>query len=285
MNMNIGVLLVFISSICFALSSYFAKLVTNITSMSGVITSFSRFSIGAISMFIYIVATRKSFKTPDIKPIIFRAVYNSIAIILFSMAYNYTTITNVNMLNMTYPLFVILIAPYFTKEVIKKTTYIYLVIIMLGVYTVANPQFGNFNIGDLLALISAVFAALSILSLTKSRVNNEGYIIVFYVMLIGTLVNIPTAANDLSNFDYNGLLPVLVAGILGFLGQVLLTWGYKYVDSATGALVATSRIILGVIIGYIFLREPLNLRIIIGVVLITLSLVGISGYFSKKEEI
>lgn len=283
--MNIGVLLVFISSICFALSSYFAKLVTNITGMSGVITSFSRFSIGAISMFIYIVATKKSFKTPDIKPIIYRAVYNSIAIILFSMAYNYTTITNVNMLNMTYPLFVILIAPYFTKEVIKKTTYFYLIIIMLGVYTVANPQFGKFNIGDLLALISAVFAALSILSLTKSRVNNEGYIIVFYVMLIGTLLNIPTAVKDLSNFDYNGLLPVLVAGILGFLGQVLLTWGYKYVDSATGALVATSRIIMGVIIGYIFLSEPLNVRIIIGVVLITLSLVGISGYFSKKEEI
>lgn len=283
--MNIGISLVVFSGLWFVISSYFAKIVTNVTGMSGVITSFSRFFIGAICMFIYIIVTKKSFRAPDIKPIISRAVYNSIAIILYSMAYNYTTITNVNMLNMTYPLFVILIAPYFTKEVIKRSTYIYLIIIMLGVYIVADPQLGNFNLGDGLALLSAVFAALSILSLTKSRVENEGYLIIFYVMLFGTVLNIPTAIKDLSNFDVNGLLPVLAAGIFGFLGQIFITWGYKYVDSATGALVATSRIILAAIIGYLFLSEPLNLRIIIGIMLISLSLVGISGYFNKKIEV
>lgn len=282
--MNFGVLLVLLSSLLFTLSSYFAKVVTNITGMSGVITSFSRFSIGAISMFIYILATKKTFKTPDIKPIIYRAVFNSGAIILFSAAYNYTTMTKVNMLNMTYPLFVILIAPYFTKEKIKRSTYIYLVVIMVGIYIVTNPQIGSFNVGDLLAILSAVFAAISILSLTKSLVNNEGYLIVFYVMLFGTLLNIPTAMKDLSNFDYNGLLPVLAAGVFGFLGQVVITWGYKFVDSATGALVATSRIIMGGIIGYIFLNEPMNIRIIAGMILITLSLAGLSGYFNKKSK-
>lgn len=280
--MNIGVILVLFSSLFFTLSGYFAKVVTNITGMSGVITSFSRFFIGAVSMFIYILLTKKSFKSPDLKPIIYRSVYNSIAIILYSIAYNYTTITNVNMLNMTYPLFVIIIAPYFTKEVIKKSTYFYLAIIMFGIYVVANPQFGNINIGDLLALSSAVFAAFSILSLTKARLKNEGYLIIFYVMLLGTLLNIPTAIKDLSNFEFHGLLPVLAAGIFGFMGQIFLTWGYKYVDSATGALVATSRIIMGVIIGYMFLGDPLNLRIIFGIILITSSLIAISGYFNRR---
>ncbi len=40
---------------------------------------------------------------------------------MFSAAYKYTTITNINMLHMTYPVFVILLAPpYFTKEKIKR---------------------------------------------------------------------------------------------------------------------------------------------------------------------
>lgn len=233
-------------------------------------------------MFIYMIYTKKSFKAPDIKPIVFRAVLNSISIILFSMAFNYTTITNINMLHMTFPLFVILLTPYFTKETIKKSTYLYLIVIMLGTYIVANPRFGSINIGDLLALLSAIIAAFSIMYLTKSRKENEGYIIVFYVMFFGTLVNIPTAFKDLSNFDINGLFPVLASATLGFLGQVFLTWGYKYVDSATGALVATSRIIMGALIGYALLGEPLNGRIIIGIILIILSLVGISGYFNKK---
>ncbi len=282
--MNIGIFIVLLSGLFFTLSSYFGKVVTNVTDMSGVITSFARFFIGTISMFTYIVFTKKTLKTPNIKPILYRALFNSIAIILYSTAYNYTTITNVNMLHMTFPVFVVLLAPYFTKEKIKKNTYIYLIIIMIGVYIVANPSFGNFNLGDLLALISALFASFSILSLTESRKENPAYLIIFYVMLFGTLINIPTAIKDLSNFDMNGLIPVLTCGIMGFLGQIFITWGYKYVDSATGSLVSASRIIMAALIGYAFLGEPINLRIIIGMVLITLSLIGVSGYFSKKVK-
>lgn len=277
-----GIIIILVSGIFFTFSSYFGKVVTNTTNMSGVITSFSRFLVGFILMFIYMVYTKKSFKAPNIKPIALRAVFNSMSIILFSMAYNYTTITNINMLHMTFPLFVILLAPYFTKETIKKSTYFYLTVIMVGTYIVANPRFGDLNLGDFLALSSAVIAAFSIMYLTEARKENEGYLIVFYVMLFGTLVNIPMAFKDLFSFEISGIIPVIASATLGFLGQVFLTWGYKYVDSATGALVATSRIIMGAIIGYIFLNEPLNIRIIIGIVLITLSLIGISGYFEKK---
>lgn len=35
-------------------------------------------------------------------------------------------------------------------------------------------------------------------------------------------------------------------------------------------------------IGVIFLSEPINIRIILGIILITLSLVGVSGYFDKR---
>lgn len=280
--MNMGILIILLSSLFFTLSSYFGKIVTNITSMSGVITSFGRFFIGTVFMIIYIIIAKKSIKAPDIKPIIYRAVFNSIAIILYSSAFNYTTITNVNMLHMTFPIFVVLLAPYFTKEKIKKNTYFYLIIIMIGVYIVANPSFSRFNLGDLLALISAIFASLSILSLKLSREENPTYIIIFYVMLIGLIINIPTSYKDLASFDMNGLVPVLVSSTLGVLGQMFITWGYKYVDSATGSLISASRIIMAALIGYMFLAEPLNVRIISGIILITMALIGVSGFFKKE---
>lgn len=254
------------------------------TSMSGVINSFSRFLVGTIFMFVYIVYKKKSFKAPDIKPIFYRSIFNSIAIILFSASIKYTTITNVNMLNMIYPVFVILLAPYFLKEPIKKSTYVYLMIIMVGSYIVADPSFGNINIGDTLAFGSAIVAAFSIMYLKKAREENDGYIIVFYVMFIGTLINIPFSYKDILGFEMVGALPVFMAGFTGFLGQVFITWGYKYVDSATGALVSTSRIIIGGIIGYLLLNEPLTGKIIIGMLMITLSLVGLSGYFDRGRE-
>lgn len=279
-----GILLILLSAFSFTISSYFGKIVTNTTSMSGVVTSFSRFLLGSILMFFYILYKRKSFKSPDIKPIVLRGIFNSISIIMFSAAYKYTTITNINMLHMTYPVFVILLAPYFTKEKIKKSTYFYLIAIMTGSYIVANPSFGNVNVGDFLALLSAVIGAFSIMYLKKSREHNEGYLIIFYVMLVGTFINIPFAYKDLLNFEIEGIVPVILAALTGFLGQIFITWGYKFVDSATGSLTSTSRIVMGAVLGYLFLDEPLNLRIIIGMLLISLSLVGLSGYFDKKRE-
>ena len=279
-----GVVLVFISALFFSLSSFFGKIVTNTTNMSGVITSFSRFFIGAVMMFIYIIATKKSFKPNDFKPILSRGVFNSFAIMLMTGALNYTTMTNANMLNMTYPVLVILLAPIILKEKIKKSTYIYLVAIMLGSYIIADPSFGNINRGDLMGILSALTASISVISLKDASNKNEGHVIVFYVMLIGTIINLPFSLHDIINFDYSASIYVFIAGFIGFIAQIFLTEGYKYVDSATGALVSASRIVISAILGIVFIREPLNLRIVIGMILIGGSLVGVSGYFNKNRK-
>lgn len=281
-----GFIILLFSGIFFSFSSYFTKIVTNMTSMSGVITSFSRYLLGAIIMFIYIIASKKTFKSNDFKPVIQRAVYNSLSIVLFSAALGYTTMTNANLLKQTYPVFVVLLVPLMLKEEkIKKSTYLYLVLIMAGSYIVADPSFGNINKGDLLSIIASVIAGISIIYLKKARVNNEGYLIVFYVMLIGTLVNIPFALNDLLNFEVDALHFVIISAILGGLGQVFLTWGFKYVDSATGSLISSSRIVISTLMGIVLLNEPFNSRIIIGMMLILGSLVGLSGYFDKRKTI
>lgn len=280
----LGVLLILISSLCFVLSIYFGKIVTTTTSMTAVVTSFSRLLIGAIIMAIYMVATKKTFKSKDFKPVASRAFLNSFSIILSSWAIKYTTITNANMLHMTYPVFVILLAPFITKEKNNKSNYIYLFIIMLGSYIVSNPSFSNINVGDAASIGSAIFSALSIFALTMARKNNEGYLIVFYVMFIGIFINFPFAYRDLSTFDSNGIVPVLLSAFSGFFGQVFLTWGYKYVDSATGSLLSTSRIFMATGIGVLFLSEPINTRIIIGMILISLTLIGLSGYFDKYKN-
>lgn len=280
-----GVILVLISSVFFVISTYFGKLVTNTTEMSAVVTSFSRFLLGAIIMFIYILATKKTFKANNIKPVIFRAIFNSLAIIQSSWALKYTTITNNNMLHMTYPVFVIILAPFITKEKNKKSNYIYLLLIMLGTYIVSNPSFSTINIGDMASLFSAVIAAISILSLKEAAKSNESYLIIFYVMLIGTFINIPFAYKDLLNFDISGIIPVFLAALCGFLGQVFLTWGYLYLDSATGSLTSSSRVIIAAIIGAIFLLEPVNLRIVSGILLISGSLIALSGFFNKEKSI
>ncbi|MFY9482564.1 MAG: DMT family transporter [Tissierellaceae bacterium] len=279
-----GFITITVSDLFFTLSSYFGKLVTNSSDMSGIIVSFSRFLVGATLMLVYILATRRSFKSPDFKPVLLRSIFNTTSIICLSASLKYTTITNANMLNMLYPVFIILLTPYYLKEKVDKSKYIYLITIMIGTYILVDPYFGSINKGDVLSFVSSIAAALSVLNLTRSLEHNEGYLVIFYVMLIGTFINIPFVWKDLANFEMASLLNVFLAGLLGFLGQILLTLGYKYVDSATGALISTSRILIAALIGVVFLNEPFNLDIVLGIVFIGGSLVGLSGYFDKDRK-
>lgn len=280
-----GIILILLSALCFAASSAFGKLVTMNSDLSGMINSFSRFLLGAIVMFFYIIFTKKSFRPKKFKYIINRSLTNCLSIMLFSLGFQFTTVTNANMLQMTYPVFVMILAPIMYKEKIKKSSYLYLTVIMIGCYLVAFPDFSSINIGDFLSIISAILAGFSVLSLKEASKYDEGYIIIFYVMLFATLINFPFIIKDLMIPEAKVMFNVILSAITGVLGQVFITLGYKYVDNATGAMVSASRIIIAAILGIIFFSDPINFRVIFGGLLITLSLVGVSGYLDRYKKI
>ncbi len=280
-----GIILILLSALCFAASSAFGKLVTMNSDLSGMINSFSRFLLGAIVMFFYIIFTKKSFRPKKFKYIINRSLTNCLSIMLFSLGFQFTTVTNANMLQMTYPVFVMILAPIIYKEKIKKSSYLYLTVIMIGCYLVAFPDFSSINIGDFLSIISAILAGFSVLSLKEASKYDEGYIIIFYVMLFATLINFPFIIKDLMIPEAKVMFNVILSAITGVLGQVFITLGYKYVDNATGAMVSASRIIIAAILGIIFFSDPINFRVIFGGLLITLSLVGVSGYLDRYKKI
>jgi len=103
-------------------------------------------------------------------------------------------------------------------------------------------------------------------------------------MVIGTIINIPFSLKYLMDFDYSGLFYVIISGPIGFLAQILLTEGYKFVDSSTGSLLSSSRIVMSAMLGIVLLGEPLNLKVVFGIILIGGSLVGLSGYFQGKKN-
>lgn len=238
--------------------------------------------MGTIVMFIYMVSTKKSFKINKFKHIFIRSAFNSISIMLFSLGFQYTTITNANMLQMTYPVFVLILAPIIYKDKIDKKSYLYLGIIMVGCYLVAFPKFNSVNIGDVFSVISAISAAISVLSLKEASKYDEPNIIIFYVMLIATLINFPFVIKDLAIPETKILFNIFLSALTGVLGQIFITMGYKYVDNATGAIVSASRILIAAILGVVLFSDPLNFKVIFGGIIIILALFGVSGFFDKR---
>jgi drug/metabolite transporter (DMT)-like permease len=253
-----GIIFLLLAELCFTISTIFSKLLTNSSGISAIEVTFSRFFLGFIIVSAIIYKNNTPLIANKLSLLIWRGVLNTVAVILFFLASQYTSITNTHMLNMTYPFFIFLFAPlFFRQERIAVVLYLFLVTGMMGIWLVINPDFKEINRGDIFGLLSAVIAAFAVITLTMARKNDSTMVILFYLMSIGTVLNglvmIPVF-----------ILPagrqwtlILASGLIGVLGQIFITYGYKYISARAGSLISTSRILYAVILGVLVFSEEL----------------------------
>jgi drug/metabolite transporter (DMT)-like permease len=210
------------------------------------------------------------------KFVIWRGILNTIAVILFFTAVKYTTVTNANMLNMTYPIFIFLFMPFFATEKIKPIQILYLVISIIGVYLVIQPNFNHLLYGDLIGLLSGIVGGVSVITLRKAREKDSTVVIIFYLMIIGTIINgiLLLAVFQMPNLVQSAY--IILSALLGLGGQIFITSGYKYIEANKGSIISSSRIIFAVILGVLFFNDRLNLELIIGGIFILFSVVQLT---------
>jgi drug/metabolite transporter (DMT)-like permease len=276
-----GILLLIAAEFCFASATVFAKHVTNVSDIPSIEIVFFRVSLGSLVAALYMWKTGTSFRPKKVKLVIARALFSFSALVAFFYAVEHSSVTNGNMLNMTYPVFIFLLAPLFKLEKMHKLSFLFLLTAMTGIYLVVFPDFSSINFGDIIGLLSGILAAFAIISLSVAREYDSTVLIVFYLMAIGTLCNVFMMAPVFVTPQINQYPALLASGIMGVLGQVLLTMGYKNVTAKAGSMVSSSRIVFAAIMGFFFFSETLGFRIISGGLLIIASILGIS-YLQKK---
>ncbi|HLZ19663.1 MAG TPA: DMT family transporter [Smithellaceae bacterium] len=278
-----GIVFILLSEFCFTISTIFSKQLTNTSGVSALEVTFGRFFLGLIVISITVYKNSISLVPNKVSLLIWRGVLNTIAVILFFLASQYTTITNTHMLNMTYPFFIFLFSPlFFRSEKISFRMYLVLIGALLGIWLVINPQWSSINKGDIFGLLSGIVAAFAIITLNMARKNDSTAVILFYLMSIGTVIN-GLAMLPVFVWPQGGQWLLLGASAaMGVLGQVCITYGYKYISARAGGLVSTSRILYAVVLGMLIFSEDLTLRIASGGLLILLSIVAVT-WLQKPE--
>ena len=278
-----GIVFILLSEFCFTISTIFSKLLTNTSGVSALEVTFGRFFLGLIVISITVYKNSISLVPNKVSLLIWRGVLNTIAVILFFLASQYTTITNTHMLNMTYPFFIFLFSPlFFRSEKISFRMYLVLIGALLGIWLVINPHWSSINKGDIFGLLSGIVAAFAIITLNMARKNDSTAVILFYLMSIGTVIN-GLAMLPVFVWPQGGQWLLLGASAaMGVLGQVCITYGYKYISARAGGLVSTSRILYAVVLGMLIFSEDLTLRIASGGLLILLSIVAVT-WLQKPE--
>jgi drug/metabolite transporter (DMT)-like permease len=282
--MRRGLYILILAELCFASATVFAKFVTNSSDIPAIEITFCRLILGVILATLYMLKTNTSFIPKKIPLVVARAILSFSALITFFYSVEHSSVTNANMLNMTYPVFIFIVAPLFRLEKLHKISLLFLVMAMTGIYFVIFPDFSHINRGDIIGLFSGIFGAFSIITLSIAREHDSTVLIVFYLMAIGTVINVFMMA-PVFVMPHAIDLPYLIAsGLAGVAGQVFLTMGYKHVTAKAGSMVSSSRIIFAAAMGWAFFAEPLSFRILAGGFLIIASIIGISALRNKTME-
>lgn len=255
---------ILLSALCFALSTLLAKFAQNDGASSSMIT-FLRFAIGLGVLLIYMGFVRTKIEPRNPLVLILRGVFNLIGVFLFYYAIEFTTITNANLLNMTYPVFVAMLSPLFLREHVSLREWKILAIACGGIFLIINPSFGHANVGDLIGLGAGFAGALAVIMLCFARQSNHTVTVLLFLFGVGTLLTWPLVLNEpIQKYTPATWLFLLGCGITGVIGQFAITTGFKYLSAVAGSITGMSRVVIAAILGFIFLAEVPTWNVVLG---------------------
>lgn len=263
-----GAFMIFLSAVLFSLNILIVKVLRIETAIPVVEITFARFLLGLIIVIFILIAAPVKFRPKNKKILYLRGVLNASAVLILFYAVEYTTLTNANVLNMTYPLFIALFSRPLIGERFHPAIFVPLLLSLAGVFMVIQPRFDTVNAGDLIGLVSGIVSALAIIYLRELRRTDDTFVILFYLFAVGSLMLLIPTLTLFVMPDWRETFLLLLCSATGVAAQYFLTHGYRYVSAVGGSIVSASRVYIASILGIIFFREPVNTVLFAGTLLI-----------------
>ena len=190
-----------------------------------------------------------------------------------SMGLGFTAITllplaEVQAIRFATPMFLVVFAAVFLGEVFRLVRLAAVVIGMIGVIIIVAPEFDSASLGSMaligagMALASAALAALAQTLIKAMSGTERSEAIAFYFLATAAACSLVTLPIGWVWPSFNWVLPtpyemMLLAGcgVLGAIGQMLLTASYKFADASALAPFSYVSMLWAVIIGFVWFGE------------------------------
>lgn len=175
------------------------------------------------------------------------------------------------------PLLTVVFAAMFLGEEVRAFRILSVALGMLGVLIILSPRLtalqtdalgGAETLGAIVVLIGAVFAALAQVFVRRLVKVEKVSAIVFYFSVNAALLSLITLPFGWVVPDTQTFAMLVGAGILGGLGQVLLTSSYRFADASVIAPFEYASMLLALIVGFAVFGEKPTLVVICGASLV-----------------
>lgn len=203
-----------------------------------------------------------------------RGVTGFISTFFYYMALTYAPMAEAVTLSNTYPFLLAILCWIFLGEKIRFFHLIALVLSFVGAVLIIRPGFAEINFYYIIAVLAAVFMAITYTFLRKARETENTQVIVLWYSAICALGCIPVMLFEKpvmpTLFQFCQLLSL---GIIATIYQLLLSKAYKYAPATEISIYSYTTIVFSSILGFIVWAEVPAIFTVIGALLI------ISGAF------
>jgi drug/metabolite transporter (DMT)-like permease len=192
--------------------------------------------------------------------LILRGVLGGLAVLAFFYAFAHTDLAKAALIGYAYPVFALLVARVAYGERVRPRAGVLMGIALLGVALILKPDPAQpFNLGDASALLAAIFSGAAIATLRQLRRSEATLTVVLHFTFWGTVVSLPAVAiTGLSAPDAPHLVLLVAIAAVAAVGQLLLTEGYRYCDTAEGGTISLLNSVFTVAFGLALLGETLR---------------------------
>lgn len=205
-------------------------------------------------------------------------------VVFFVMATKMTTAANAILLQYTAPVYVAILSPWLLRERITRIDWATIVLAMGGMtFFFLDRLSTDGMIGNVLAIVSGVFFALTVIALRREPHGGSSMRIVLVGNLLAALVGLPALAT--STVHATDLLWLLLLGVgqLG-LGYIFFVRGVRYVPAIEAALIPILEPLLNPIWVMLFYGEAPSEKAIIGGSIVIASVTARGIYKARVDR-
>ena len=207
---------------------------------------------------------------------------------VFAMGFYFYGITRIPLpeataLNYALPLFLVILSALVLREQVRLMRWSAVLVGLVGVWIVFAPRFTIFSeglsvaladqaaTGALAMLIGAFLAAFAMIFVRTLTKTESSQTIVLYFSLASVLVSLMSLPFGWDALDMRQIMLLVTVGVLGGVGQILMTQGYRYAQASVLAPFEYSSLIVAIAIGYVFFGEIVTVSTLVGGVLVILA--------------
>lgn len=242
---------------------------------------FFRSLLGSIAVGALMAKERVSWVGKNQVVLVLRGLFGFGALSLFFFTISQLDLGTAVMLNLTSPIFVVILAHLLLKEKTALRVWLAILLSFVGIYLVAAPQFEEKPVPILLGILSGVFAAVAAVLIRLSKRDESPYTIIFYFTAISTIASLPMLKGSFewpTIAEWGGLFGVTIGA---FFGQVFMTRSIQAAPVSIVSPFAYMTPVLAALFGFIFWKEFLSLQAILGSAIIISS--GVAIYLLREK--